>query len=338
MSSEQLEVPEKTSQVVEQSEQPQEQQPVFSKVKLSVRNIPQDCTDDTINALIPGLTVTSLKFVSRNPYKKTTPAEGDDVTTPTPAPAPAPTIRKAFITFATEEDAAAALEKISTAKIGENELHASYARKSNSKKSSKKPKASTTSENLEEKSATQKKSRRSQRKKTKVTTEASGLESSPAVSEEGEQLEGSKSDANSKRLASAAARKELKAKKMEAGTPSLNTLFVGGLNKEVTQEELKELFSEYNPTSVKIPRKSLNKAHYLRLKSSNIPIKNLGYAFVKVPDSSVQKAIIEKFNGFEFKGKVLNVTIAIDAEGKAESDSSTSANDAAKQEDAEKEN
>ena len=107
--------------------------------------------------------------------------------------------------------------------------------------------------------------------------------------------------------------KEEKIRKLQEGTPSKTTIFVGNLDRNVTVNDLREFFKDLEPQWIRVPRKTLPKYLYERFKLQNIPIQNKGIAFVRFANEEKQKNAIEKLNGVEFRGKPLNVTVAIDS-------------------------
>ncbi|VEU24427.1 DEKNAAC105593 [Brettanomyces naardenensis] len=107
--------------------------------------------------------------------------------------------------------------------------------------------------------------------------------------------------------------KEEKLKKLEEGTPSKTTIFVGNLDRNVTVNDLREFFKDLEPQWIRVPRKTLPKYLYQKFKAQNIQIQNKGIAFIRFANEENQKSAIEKFNGVEFRGKPLNVTVAIDS-------------------------
>lgn len=107
--------------------------------------------------------------------------------------------------------------------------------------------------------------------------------------------------------------KEEKLRKLQEGTPSKTTIFVGNLDRNVTVNDLREFFEDLEPQWIRVPRKTLPKYLYEKFKSQNIQIQNKGIAFVRFANEEKQKNAIEKLNGVEFRGKPLNVTIAIDS-------------------------
>ncbi|GMG52812.1 unnamed protein product [Ambrosiozyma monospora] len=107
--------------------------------------------------------------------------------------------------------------------------------------------------------------------------------------------------------------KEEKQKRLDDGTPSKTTIFVGNLDRNVNLQDLKDLLAELEPQWVRVPRKILPQHLYQKLRAQGIPIQNKGIAFVRFANEENQRKAIELFNGKEFKGKPLNVTVAIDS-------------------------
>lgn len=66
-------------------------------------------------------------------------------------------------------------------------------------------------------------------------------------------------------------------------------LYVGNLNYAVTEDELKELFSEYgNVTDIRV-------------------IEGKGFGFVEMAEIAEAEAVVENLNGKEFKGRTLRI-------------------------------
>jgi RNA recognition motif-containing protein len=107
--------------------------------------------------------------------------------------------------------------------------------------------------------------------------------------------------------------KEEKQKRLDKGTPSIDTIFVGNLERNVTVDELRNFMKDLNPQSIKIPRKTLPNDVYRMLKSNGVQIQNKGIAFVKFENQEIQKKAINLFNGKHWNGKKLNVTVAINS-------------------------
>lgn len=86
-----------------------------------------------------------------------------------------------------------------------------------------------------------------------------------------------------------------------------DTVFVSGLPKEVTKEEVEELFKDLPVNEVKI---TLSRPRTIRSKKTGpISVPARAYAFVKLPEDKVTKAI-EQLNGQEYKEVTLKVRMA----------------------------
>ncbi|GMF57641.1 unnamed protein product [[Candida] boidinii] len=107
--------------------------------------------------------------------------------------------------------------------------------------------------------------------------------------------------------------REEKQAKLEEGIPSKTNIFIGNLDSEVTSRELKDFLADYEPQWVRVPKRDLSKHVYMKLKKSNVIIYNKGIAFVRFADEATQQKAIKELNGKEFKGKPLNVTVAVDS-------------------------
>ncbi|OUT21341.1 hypothetical protein CAS74_003457 [Pichia kudriavzevii] len=105
--------------------------------------------------------------------------------------------------------------------------------------------------------------------------------------------------------------REDKQRRLENGVPSKTTIFVGNLERNLTVEDVGDFMKELNPINIKVPRKVLPPDVYRMLKLQGIAIQNKGIAFVRFSNEESQKRAIDMFNGKVWKGKKLNVTIAI---------------------------
>lgn len=121
--------------------------------------------------------------------------------------------------------------------------------------------------------------------------------------------------------------KEEKQKKLEKGVPSTTTIFVGNLDRNVTVDDLRDFMKELNPQWVKVPRKTLPNDVYKMLKANGVQIQNKGIAFVRFENEENQKQAIELFNGKDWNGKKLNVTVAINSNDENNSNTSNNDND-----------
>lgn len=121
--------------------------------------------------------------------------------------------------------------------------------------------------------------------------------------------------------------KEEKQRKLEKGVPSTTTIFVGNLDRNVTVDDLRDFMKELSPQWVKVPRKTLPNDVYKMLKANGVQIQNKGIAFVRFDNEENQKQAIESFNGKDWNGKKLNVTVAINSndEGSTTATSATAA-------------
>ena len=74
-------------------------------------------------------------------------------------------------------------------------------------------------------------------------------------------------------------------------------IYVGNLPFSVTEEELKNLFSEYNPEEVSLIVNKFNN-------------RSKGFGFVTISDDEVAKKAIEAMNGKDVQGRELKVSEA----------------------------
>jgi RNA recognition motif-containing protein len=114
--------------------------------------------------------------------------------------------------------------------------------------------------------------------------------------------------------------KEEKLKRLENGKPSATIVFIGNLDRYITNEELGEYLSPHNPVSIKIPRQNIPHEIYRAMRADGVKIQNRGIAFVKFANHNVQRQVIEEFNGKVWNGKKLNVAVAINADDDDDND------------------
>lgn len=100
---------------------------------------------------------------------------------------------------------------------------------------------------------------------------------------------------------------------LSEGIPSKDTIFINNLDFEITEDALKESFKEFDPIWVDIPKKTVSRHVYKTLKKQNVPIRGRGIGFVRFPTEEQQLAAVEKGNGKEINGRVITVSIAVDA-------------------------
>ncbi|CDK28705.1 unnamed protein product [Kuraishia capsulata CBS 1993] len=99
---------------------------------------------------------------------------------------------------------------------------------------------------------------------------------------------------------------------LDQGIPSETTIFISNLEENVGPKTLRETFAELEPVYVTVPKKQLPRYIARKLIKENVPIRNRGIAFVRFAGPEQQKLAIEKFNGTEIEGKVVEITVAID--------------------------
>ncbi|GME89987.1 nucleic acid binding protein [[Candida] boidinii] len=242
--------------------------------KIFINNLPFKVTESEIKNATGTLDVVEIELPKRKVKDRET-GELD-------------TISKGFaiLTFESKEKADAALEQLSGVVVGERSITAKHYNpvKPAKKTVTKKPK--TTSPKAESKEA-----------------------AAPKVqdSEFGAKPKTHKYSPPKRKT------KEEKQAKLEDGIPSKTNVFIGNLDSEVTSKDLRDFLADYEPQWVRVPKRDLAKHVYMKLKKSNVIIYNKGIAFVRFADEATQQKAIKELNGKEFKGKPLNVTIAVDS-------------------------
>jgi len=75
-------------------------------------------------------------------------------------------------------------------------------------------------------------------------------------------------------------------------------IYVGNLSREVTEDDLRQLFGDFG---------QITSANIIRDKFSG---ESRGFGFVEMPENDKAQAAINSLNGKEFKGRTLNVNEA----------------------------
>lgn len=111
--------------------------------------------------------------------------------------------------------------------------------------------------------------------------------------------------------------REEKRKKLEEGEASELSIFIGNLERNVTVNELETYLKGKEVgefVKIKIPKKNVQPDVYLMLKANRVRIQNRGIGFVQFKTHEEQIDAIEKCNGDVWKGKKLNVTVAVNVD------------------------
>lgn len=112
------------------------------------------------------------------------------------------------------------------------------------------------------------------------------------------------------------------------GVPSKTKVMVANLPYDLSEEKLKELFSEYEPVSAKIALRPIPRFMVKKLLARNEPRKGRGFGFVNLASNELQERAVTEMNGKEVEGREIAVKVAIDSPDKISEDPNTQASGA----------
>ncbi|POS88284.1 hypothetical protein EPUL_000889 [Erysiphe pulchra] len=113
------------------------------------------------------------------------------------------------------------------------------------------------------------------------------------------------------------------------GVPSKTKVMVANLPYDLSEEKLKELFSDYEPVSAKIALRPIPRFMVKKLQARNEPRKGRGFGFVNLASNELQDRAVNEMNGKEVEGREIAVKVAIDSPDKISEDPNTQASDGA---------
>ncbi|KAK3944764.1 hypothetical protein QBC46DRAFT_250959 [Diplogelasinospora grovesii] len=102
------------------------------------------------------------------------------------------------------------------------------------------------------------------------------------------------------------------------GIPSKTKVMVANLPYDLTEEKLKELFAEYEPSSAKIALRPIPRFMIKKLQARNEPRKGRGFGFVTLASQEMQLKAVAEMNGKEIEGREIAVKVAIDSPDKTD--------------------
>ncbi|KAL9598005.1 MAG: hypothetical protein Q9219_004761 [cf. Caloplaca sp. 3 TL-2023] len=106
----------------------------------------------------------------------------------------------------------------------------------------------------------------------------------------------------------------------EDGIPSKNKIMVANLPYDLSEEKLKELFAEYQPSAAKIALRPIPRFMVKKLQARGEPRKGRGFGFVSLASEELQQQAVAAMNGKEVDGREIAVKVAIDSPGKEDID------------------
>ncbi|KAH0544592.1 hypothetical protein FGG08_001241 [Glutinoglossum americanum] len=106
----------------------------------------------------------------------------------------------------------------------------------------------------------------------------------------------------------------------EDGVPSKIKVMVANLPYDLSEETLKQLFADYQPSSAKIALRPIPRFMVKKLQARNEPRKGRGFGFVTLASEELQQKAVAEMNGKLVDGREIAVKIAIDSPGKEDDD------------------
>ncbi|RYO81061.1 hypothetical protein DL766_010366 [Monosporascus sp. MC13-8B] len=102
------------------------------------------------------------------------------------------------------------------------------------------------------------------------------------------------------------------------GIPSKNKVMVANLPYDLTEDQLKELFKAYEPSSAKIALRPIPRFMIKKLQARGEPRKGRGFGFVTLASEEMQQKAVTEMNGKEIEGREIAVKVAIDSPDKTD--------------------
>ncbi|KAH9904123.1 RNA-binding domain-containing protein [Xylariomycetidae sp. FL2044] len=102
------------------------------------------------------------------------------------------------------------------------------------------------------------------------------------------------------------------------GIASKNKVMVANLPYDLTEEKLKELFNEYQPSSAKIALRPIPRFMIKKLQARGEPRKGRGFGFVTLASEELQQKAVTEMNGKNIEGREIAVKVAIDSPDKTD--------------------
>ncbi|GAB1319092.1 RRM domain-containing protein [Madurella fahalii] len=102
------------------------------------------------------------------------------------------------------------------------------------------------------------------------------------------------------------------------GIPSKTKVMVANLPYDLTEEKLKELFTDYQPLSAKIALRPIPRFMIKKLQARGEARKGRGFGFVTLASEELQQKAVAEMNGKEIEGREIAVKVAIDSPDKTD--------------------
>ncbi|KKA29518.1 hypothetical protein TD95_001576 [Thielaviopsis punctulata] len=104
----------------------------------------------------------------------------------------------------------------------------------------------------------------------------------------------------------------------ENGVQSKVKVMVTNLPYHLTEEQLKELFKDYNPVSAKVALRPIASYMIKKLQARGEPRKGRGFGFVTLENEEMQQKAIKEMNEKEVDDRKIEVKVAIDSPDKVD--------------------
>jgi len=171
-----------------------------------------------------------------------------------------------------------------------------------------------------------------------ATEETTAAEETPAADTEvPKPLKDITNELKTDQTASTKAKKDARPAKRERGPPadgiaSKNKVMVANLPYDLTEEKLKELFKDFEPSSAKIALRPIPRFMIKKLQARGEARKGRGFGFVTLASEELQQKAVAQMNGKEIEGREIAVKVAIDSPDKTDEEANIPADAASGEE------
>ncbi|KAG9257342.1 uncharacterized protein F5Z01DRAFT_382020 [Emericellopsis atlantica] len=116
------------------------------------------------------------------------------------------------------------------------------------------------------------------------------------------------------------------------GVPSKTKVMVANLPYDLTEEQLINLFKDYQPTSAKIALRPIPRFMIKKLQARGEARKGRGFGFVTLASEELQQKAVAEMNAKDIEGREIAVKVAIDSPDKTDEEANAPADEATQQE------
>ncbi|KAI9719652.1 MAG: hypothetical protein M1812_003423 [Candelaria pacifica] len=102
----------------------------------------------------------------------------------------------------------------------------------------------------------------------------------------------------------------------EDGIASKTKVMVANLPYDMTEDQLKDFFNDYEPVASKIALRPIPRFMVKKLQARNEPRKGRGFGFVTLANEEQQQKAVREMNGKDIEGREIAVKVAIDSPNK----------------------